>query len=77
MKGRTVSTLLIVWSLIVFLWLGSQNLKSAQYEPAKVRVDIVQIERVNQAEVHFRLKLVNESRESVFVEGSKFDSPIP
>ena len=63
--------------LIVILWLSSPTLQSAQNNPLKVRIDIVQIERTERDEVHFRLKLVNESDKSLFVEGSTFDSPVP
>jgi hypothetical protein len=76
MRNRTVS-ILIASGLIIILWLSSPTLQSAQSKPSKVRIEIVQIERVYRSEVQFRLKLVNESDKSVFVEGSTFDSPVP
>jgi hypothetical protein len=76
MRSRTVS-IIITCGLIIVLWLNSPTLQSAQNKPAKVRIDILQIERVDRNEVHFRLKLVNETGESVFVEGNNFGSPVP
>jgi hypothetical protein len=76
MRNKTVS-ILITGVLIIILSLNSPTLQSAQYKPENVRIDIVQIERVDRGKVHFSLKLVNESDKSVFVEGSNFDLPVP
>lgn len=76
MRSGTVS-ILIASALIIILWLSSPTLQSAQSRPSKVRIEIVQIERVDSSEVQFRLKLINESNKAVFVEGSTFDSPVP
>jgi len=66
----------LVWSLLAVLCVGFSPLQSSD-ESAGVKVVLERVERVSHDEVHFWLKVANESDRPVFLAGTNFERPIP
>jgi hypothetical protein len=62
--------------LLAVLYVESSPLQSSA-QPAGVKVVVERVERVSRDEVHFSVRLANESGAPVFLTGIKYERPVP
>ena len=67
-------TLLNLW---ILMCLPATFLSAESSKPNVLRIVDVQVRRIDRDNVAYSLKIVNESTLPVYLEGSKFDEPVP